>query len=230
MWAELAARHEVPASVRKRVVCYWPNSDFYNESKPVFEGKMEAVGGAREERELKAREFQAAKEAAMVESVEAKRHGFVVDTVEVPPIPHPPAGILPFLDASSIRDTGCRLAGSQGTTTPLWVRRTSWPRWICAGSTGSSSKACSIRKLSHLRTSWRSEMASPAVFRPRQPRESRAARWATTGHARLTDRMECLYTLATGWFKLGVKARRTYISVTSRKKGGENRINRGRLK
>ena len=39
----------------------------------------------------------------MAESVEAKRHGFVVDTVEVPSIPHPPAGILPFLDASSIR-------------------------------------------------------------------------------------------------------------------------------
>ncbi|CAN0345815.1 unnamed protein product, partial [Ascophyllum nodosum] len=49
MWAELAARHEVPASVRKRVVCYWPNSDFYNESKPVFEGKMEAVGRGQDE-------------------------------------------------------------------------------------------------------------------------------------------------------------------------------------
>ena len=34
-------------------------------------------------RERKATEFQAAKEAAMAESIEAKRHGFMVDTVEV---------------------------------------------------------------------------------------------------------------------------------------------------
>ncbi|CAM9575659.1 unnamed protein product, partial [Ascophyllum nodosum] len=61
-------------------------------------------------REQKATEFQAAKEAAIAESIEAKRHGFMVDTVEVLPIPHPPAGILPFLDVSSIRDTGYRLA------------------------------------------------------------------------------------------------------------------------
>ena len=34
-------------------------------------------------REQKATEFQAAKEAAIAESIEAKRHGFMVDTVEV---------------------------------------------------------------------------------------------------------------------------------------------------
>ena len=37
----------------------------------------------------------------------------------------------------------------------------------------------------------------------------------------------CLYTLATGRFKLGFKTRRTYISATSRKKEGENRRSRG---
>ncbi|CAM9828341.1 unnamed protein product, partial [Ectocarpus fasciculatus] len=48
--------------------------------------------------------------AAAAESEAARRHGFSVATVEIPPVCYPPAGILPFLDVESIKDTGFRLA------------------------------------------------------------------------------------------------------------------------
>eukprot|EP00752_Nemacystus_decipiens_P016682 g14922.t1 len=48
--------------------------------------------------------------AAVAESVAERRFGFKVADVKVPPISHPPAGILPFLDVESIKDTGFRLA------------------------------------------------------------------------------------------------------------------------
>ncbi|CAM9924986.1 unnamed protein product, partial [Hapterophycus canaliculatus] len=54
--------------------------------------------------------YEQAAAAAAAESRAARRHGFLVGTVAVPPITFPPAGILPFLDLESIKDTGFRLA------------------------------------------------------------------------------------------------------------------------
>ncbi|CAM9829461.1 unnamed protein product, partial [Ectocarpus sp. 4 AP-2014] len=48
--------------------------------------------------------------AAAAESKAARRHGFSVAAVEIPPVCYPPAGILPFLDVDAIKDTGFRLA------------------------------------------------------------------------------------------------------------------------
>ncbi|CAM9452827.1 unnamed protein product, partial [Pylaiella littoralis] len=67
-----------------------------------------AVHEARREQDSVGHRRAAA--AAAAESEDAQRYGFAVNKIEVPPVTHPPAGILPFLDVESVKDRGFRLA------------------------------------------------------------------------------------------------------------------------
>lgn len=100
-WMELAARHEIPPSIRKEYVCYWPNEDFYKESPPVF-NRVEQV---RESAEKDHAEGESRTKSEMVpECMQQSRtcllprrllENFWLDRSRSPAPVHPKAQTLP---------------------------------------------------------------------------------------------------------------------------------------